>query len=75
MIIKMRKILIIGAGNLGTAIAKNLKNHNQPFHMIEKCKITANGVKNLNLPVTSTISDINLQELIKEILRTYRREH
>ena len=62
MIIKMRKILIVGAGNLGTAIAKTLKKHNQPFHMIEKCKITANSVKNLNLPVTSTISDINLHE-------------
>jgi len=62
MIIKMRKILIIGAGNLGTAIAKTLKKHNQPFHMIEKCKITANSVKNLNLPVTNTTSDINLQE-------------
>lgn len=62
MIIKMRKILIVGAGNLGTAIAKTLKKHNQPFHMIEKCKITANSVKNLNVPVTSTISDINLHE-------------
>ena len=63
MIIKMRKILIIGAGNLGTAIAKNLKTYNQPFHMIEKCKITANSVRNSELPVSNTISDIDMDSI------------
>ena len=61
MIIKMRKIVIIGAGNLGTAIAKNLTRHNQPFHMIEKCKITVNSVRNLGLPV-SDISDLEMDQ-------------
>jgi pyrroline-5-carboxylate reductase len=62
MIIKMRKILIIGAGNLGTAIAKNLTKYNQPFHMIEKCKINANSVRNSGLPVSNNISDIDITQ-------------
>lgn len=58
----MKKILIIGAGNLGSAIAKNLSKSNYSIKMVEKCNEKLKSITVLNLPIIHNIADINLEE-------------